>query len=152
QAVDGVVPHLRVGARRSEGVGDPLADADCRDAGPDSRHHPGRFLPQPARELERVVPIALVDVDEVEADGGVLHRGLARTRRRYLALLQGHHVGPPLLLQPDCERHATSPYPGLARLRRASTKERTPAATNPRQMTAVTACSAMATGRDGPPA
>src|SRR5262249_60079610 len=73
--------------------------------GTDRGHHPGSLLSDAAGELKRVVTVALVDVDEVEADGGVPQRHLAWTGRRDLHLLEGHHVRTALLLQSHRQLH-----------------------------------------------
>jgi hypothetical protein len=107
QALRGVVPRRGVRAQRHAGVRHPVAHLRRRHPGTDGGHHTCRLLADPAGELERVVPVALVHVDEVQPDRAVLDRDLARTGRRHLDLLQDHHLRASLLLQPHRQWHRT---------------------------------------------
>src|SRR5262249_44151015 len=58
------------------GVGDPISDRDVGDAGSDRLDHAGTLAAEHERQLVRVQPGAVVDVDEVDAARPVSHADL----------------------------------------------------------------------------
>src|SRR5439155_18926188 len=77
-------------------VGPPrhaLPDAHLGDARPDLLHHTSAFHPHRERHGQRVLPAALVDVDEVHPGRLDAHQRLPRAGGRELHLVDLHHLG-----------------------------------------------------------
>src|SRR6185369_13768908 len=97
---------LAVRARQS-GVGDPVARLQVGDALPDRFDDACAFVARDLRELHRIEPRALVDVDEVDADRGVADARLPLAGIADLDILVLHDFGTTLLVEADCLCHGT---------------------------------------------
>jgi len=84
--------HLAVAARRLAGVGDAVTGLQVRDARTHRLDHARRLHAQRQRQRVRVQAGALVDVDEVQADGVVADAHLARAGVADGQIDELHHV------------------------------------------------------------
>src|SRR5207248_10286702 len=73
-----------IGADWSAGICDPVADLWRGDFRAYRRHHTDRFDTRYRRRRQGVKPHALVDIDEVDADGGLTNPDFVRFRGRKL--------------------------------------------------------------------
>ena len=84
--------------------------AETGNAGADRDHVAGRFAARHERRLgDRIEPGAVIDVDEIQADGAVPHAHLARSRRRKVELLVGEHLRSTRLVNANALDHAQPP-------------------------------------------
>ena len=78
EAVGRDVAQVCVASRLAEHIGHTVADPEATHATPDGRHSARRLASETAGQRHRVKTGPVVDVDEVETDGGVAHRDFAR--------------------------------------------------------------------------
>ena len=102
-------PRLGIGAHRRIAIGDAVAGLEVSDARADILDHAGALAAEPTRQLHRVETGAIVDIDEVEADGGVADARLARARLADLDLLPDQNIGGTGFVKADGVRHGYSP-------------------------------------------
>ena len=93
--------RLRIGADRSGAVANPVADAEIADLGADRLDHAGGLEAEPRRQRHLVGTGAVIDVDEVEADGGMLQPNLASAGGANLDVLPGHYLGAAVAIDAD---------------------------------------------------
>jgi hypothetical protein len=103
-ALGGREAHLAVGPGQA-GVADAVALLQALDARADGIDHAGRLVARHARQLHGVEPGALVDVDEVDADGGVPQAHLAGAGLADRDVLVDHDLGTALRVVSDCFCH-----------------------------------------------
>ena len=92
-AVSGNDICFRISAQRTAAIGDAVSFLDGRDAIAQCIDNPGRFQPQPGRKADGIKSAALIGVDEIDADHGVLHTHLTRTGLRQRNVLQREDFG-----------------------------------------------------------
>ena len=93
ETVRGDAARLGVRARYVVHVGDVVADLEPARFPAHRRDDAGRFAAESRGHLLlRIQPVAIVDVDEVEPDGGVMHLHLIRPRRCDLHVLEPHDL------------------------------------------------------------
>ena len=109
--------HALVGVRtrRRRRIGDSIAGLDVAHAGPDGFDHTRGLPAEPGRKLAAVQPGALVDVDEVEADGRLPDQCLAAPRGDGRDFFPAHHFWTAVGMDSDGMRHG---YTGGRRNRR----------------------------------
>ena len=98
-----------IGADRRGAIGDAVAGLDVRDAGADFLDHARGLAAKPARQLRRIKPGAVVDIDEVQADRGVADTGFAGTGLAELDLLPDQNFGAAGFVEADGMRHGFTP-------------------------------------------
>src|SRR5258705_10901809 len=97
-----------MGAERRGAVCYGIAGLKIGDAGADFLDHAWRLTAEAARQLRRIDPGAIVDVDKVQSDRGVADAGLARSGLGERDLLPDHDFGTAGLVEADGVRHRKS--------------------------------------------
>jgi hypothetical protein len=101
--------HLAVAARRLAGVGGTVADLEVGHAFAHRLHDAGAFHAKLQRHGEGVEPAALVDIDEVQADGLVADADLARAGVAHGHIYEFELFGATGLVDLDGKGHGGSP-------------------------------------------
>jgi hypothetical protein len=88
QPVGADVAHLAVGAGLGVNVGDAIADTHSLHLAADCRYDTGGLTAQATRELARIQTSPVVDVDVIDADGGVFYLRLIRRGLAWIEVLE----------------------------------------------------------------
>ena len=105
QAIGGYQSRLGVGAHRRGAIRDAIARLQIRDARADLFDDAGALAAEAARQLDRIKPRAVIDVDEIQTDRGVADAGLPGTRLADIDLFPGQNFGPTGSMKADSVRH-----------------------------------------------
>ena len=106
EAIGRDIAQIRVASRLAEHIGHPVADPEATHAAPDGRHRARRLAAETTWQRHRIKTAPVVDIDEVETDGGVTHRDFARGRRTRVEIFEDQYLRATGLVQPDGLRHA----------------------------------------------
>ena len=106
------VHRLGIGADEAAGIADPVTGLEGGDAVADGLHHAGGFRAQARRQRQGVEPGAVIGVNEVHTDGGVLHPHFAGRGRRQLHIHILQHIAAAGLFKTDGLGHVTVPSVG----------------------------------------
>jgi hypothetical protein len=90
-------------------VSDAIADTKATDFRASRDNLASGLTPEPRRHFLRVQPRSIVNVDEVEPYGGVVHLHLARGWRSHFDILEAHDLGTTGLVNADSSRHRDAP-------------------------------------------
>src|SRR5262249_13643040 len=90
-------------------IGDAIARLQVGHAWTDLLDHAGGLAAEPARQLYRIEAGAVIDVDEVQSDGGGPDTRLARTRLAEADFFPNQHLRPARLVEADSVRHDLTP-------------------------------------------
>ena len=105
EAVSRDIAQVRVASRLAEHIGHTVADPEAAHATTDGRHSARRLAAETTRQRHRVKTAPVVDVYEIEADGGVAHRDFAHGRRTRIEILEDQRLWATALVQTDGLRH-----------------------------------------------
>jgi hypothetical protein len=102
QAVGRNAALLGVGPGRDAGIGHAVAHGHLDHLRADRLNDPGGFQARGGRQRGQGVEAgAMVDVNEVQADGLVAHKGLAGAGGAGVNLFPAQHLGPAVLMDAD---------------------------------------------------
>ena len=100
QTILGDDPLLGIGAKARR-IGDPVADLEVFDALAELDHFAGGLIAGRERSGDRIVAVAEINVDEIDADRMIADENFAAPRRRQFDVLDPHHLGSANLANPD---------------------------------------------------
>ena len=98
-----------IGTDRRRAIGDAVAGLQIGDAGADFLDHARRLAAEPARQLRRVKPGAVIDIDEVQPHRGMADAGLAGAGLAEIDLLPDQNFGAAGFVKADGMRHGFTP-------------------------------------------
>ena len=102
QAVGRNAALLGVGPGRNAGIGHAVAHGHLDHLRADGLNHPGGLQARGGRQRGQGVETgAMVDVNVVQADGLVAHKGLAGAGGSGVNLFPAQHLGPAVLMDAD---------------------------------------------------
>src|SRR5262249_315651 len=92
--------------RSREPIGDSVTGPQAFDLATDRCHDTGRLAPQTTGKLGRVQASPVVDIDEIQSDGGVAHLRLPGRRGTDLDVLEAKDFRTPVFIEANGFRHS----------------------------------------------